>query len=129
METRLSRRGLLAWRWVTQASLELAGSKGDERSSHRSPISVLCIQHIVQTLRGVLTRPAGSGGAAGAAPSVLYRSAPRQRRLGMRAWESPLQNRTSPLPKHAHCLILTWLLARLKGGPACHVGFDVKVLR
>ena len=46
------------------------------RGMHVAPavpqISVLCIRHIVQTPRGVMMRPAGSGRTAGASPNVSH---------------------------------------------------------
>lgn len=69
------------------------GARGVNATPTVLPVSVLCIQHIVQTPRGVMMRSTGS------VPRRVSctTTTPRQRRLGMRAWESPLQNRMSPL--------------------------------
>lgn len=65
----------------------------------------------------------------GAAPSVLHNNHSSAETAGNESMGKSAPEPHEPSSKHAHGLILTRLLARLKGRPACHVAFDVKLLR
>lgn len=77
------------------------------------PKDDLCSERI-QILQREIVRPTGYSQAG----CTLLCSGHRQ---GREAWENPLWNGMKPSPKHPHHLLLTWLLARLKGRSACHL--------
>lgn len=121
--------GLLSQRWTSSELLKPAGSKAVNAAPTVPQVLVVYIQCIVPTFYRVITRPPSSGPTVCATLNVLHNNCSS---VGT-SWEWECREvhsgkAWSPLPKHVHCLILIWLLDRLKGKSACRLAFDVELL-